>query len=54
LFGPVRERIIQALGDQDRAVRDALLQLRGVIDAVRADLQNDGPAPDKPDGPTRS
>ena len=54
LFGPVRERIIQALGDQDGPVRDAVLHLRGVIDAARADLQNDGPAPDSPDGPTRS
>ena len=50
LFGPVRERIIQALGDQDGPVRDALLRLRGVIDAVRADLPNADPAPDNPDG----
>ena len=54
LFGPIRERTIQALGDQDGPVRDALLHLRGVIDAVRDDLQNDHPAPENPDGPTNS
>jgi len=40
LFGPVRARIIQALGDQDGPVRESLLRLRGVIDTVRGDLQN--------------
>ena len=40
LFGPVRARIIEALGDQDGPVRESLLRLRGVIDTVRGDLQN--------------
>jgi len=40
LFGPVRARIIQALGDQHGPVRESLLRLRGVIDTVRGDLQN--------------
>ena len=54
LFGPVRERIIQALGERDGPVRDALLQLREVIDTVRADLPDDDPASENPDEPTRS
>jgi DNA-binding MarR family transcriptional regulator len=40
LFGPVRMQIIQALGDQDGAVRESLLRLRGVIDTIRDELQN--------------
>ena len=54
LFGPVRERIIQTLGDRDGPVRDALLQMRGIIDTVRADLENDASARENPEAPTLS
>jgi DNA-binding MarR family transcriptional regulator len=61
LFGPVRERIIQALGDREGPVRESLLRLRGVIDTARDDLQNgdaesDNPANDNPanDNPDRT
>ncbi len=46
LFGPVREWIIQALGDRDGPVRDSLLRLRGVIDTARDGLQDHHPEPD--------
>lgn len=50
LFGPVRERIIEALGDQDGAVREALLRLRGVIDSARENTQSGDPTLDNPAG----
>ena len=35
-----RVQVIQALGDQHGPVRESLLRLWGIIDAVRGDLQN--------------
>jgi DNA-binding MarR family transcriptional regulator len=40
LFGPVRAQVIAALGDKDAEVRDSLLALRGVVDTLRAEMQN--------------
>ncbi len=40
LFVPVRDQVIRSLGDRDDAVREALLAVRGVVDAVRADNGN--------------
>jgi len=40
LFGPVRDRVIETLGDRDDAVREALLTVRGVIDSMRADIDS--------------
>ena len=48
LFGPVRSQVITALGEEEHPVRESLLRLRGVIDSIRADLQDpdgDGAAP---------
>jgi len=46
LFGPVRAQVIQALGDEHTPVREALLRLRSVIDAARADRQDDQSPPE--------
>jgi DNA-binding MarR family transcriptional regulator len=43
LFGPVRALIIQGLGEQDNAVRESLLLLRGVVDTVRGHPENSTP-----------
>ena len=43
LFGPVRAQIIQGLGEQNSAVRESLLLLRGVVDTVRGHLENSTP-----------
>ncbi len=42
LFGPVRDRVIETLGGQDDAVREALLTVRGVVDTVRGDVGGGG------------
>jgi DNA-binding MarR family transcriptional regulator len=36
LFTPVRAQVIEALGHDDTPVREALLRLRSVVDALRA------------------
>ena len=40
LFGPVRDRVIETLGNRHDAVREALLTVRGVIDSMRADIDS--------------
>lgn len=36
-FGPVRQRVIEALGTRDLATGESLLALRTVVDALRGD-----------------
>jgi DNA-binding MarR family transcriptional regulator len=43
LFKPIRGQIIQGLGEQDSAVRESLLLLRGVVDTVRGRLEGSAP-----------
>ena len=40
LFGPVRAEVIDALAEHEGAVRESLLRLRGIVDALRVDLAN--------------
>ena len=38
LFGPIRSQVIESLADHDGRVRESLLRLRSVVDALRSDL----------------
>ena len=40
LFGPVRSRVIGALGDQDDVVRAALLRLHRIVNGMRSELSD--------------
>jgi DNA-binding MarR family transcriptional regulator len=40
LFEPVRSQVIESLNDEDGRVRESLLRLRSVVDALRLDLKN--------------
>ena len=42
LFTPVRTHVIEALADQETPVRQALMQLRSIVDDLRTDLNNAG------------